>query len=419
MRKSMKKYAIILFLVFLTACAKTENGAPVVSSESADNVDLEVPENSATFQAVVLEANENMLLVEPVEGSPERASSDQICVANEEKLKLAPGDMIEIEYDGNMMESYPAQLGNVYRIGILKETENPDQKGREQEVLNQKAQEQEVPDQKGQEQEVLNQKAQGQEVPDQKKTDSSSGQEISGAGEARPRKIASLSLVDAMLPRYPAFGSLEEVSVRSGAAVEVQAGTYGGSPAEWCAVEDDGFMYFYYRFTGETDGETGTGSGAGMVADSIAGSGAGMVADSVAGSGAGTGGDSGTGADGASDVDPGTSPGVGADSGGWEYSNYAVTGEDLGLACGIHPGMTRAQAEELVPDLYVYRWNRQESPWVYDWNPGTYPNGWCEQFPAILVAQVENEADTPYCVGFMLDEGDVIRAISFCWVTGG
>lgn len=385
MRKSMKKYAIILSLVFLAACAKSENGAPVVSSESADNVDLEVPENSATFQAVVLEANENMLLVEPVEGSVERSSSDQICVANEEKLKLAPGDMIEIEYDGNIMESYPAQLGNVYQIGILKKTENPDQKARGQEV----------PDQKAQGQEVPHQKAQGQKVPDQKKTDSSSGQEISGAGETRPQKIASLSLVDAMLPRYPAFGSLEEVSVRSGAEVEAQAGTYGGSPVEWCAVEDDGFVYFYYRFTGENDGETVSGTGAGTGADSVAGAG------------------------GASDVDPGTSPGVGAGSGGWEYSNYAVTGEELGLACGIHPGMTRAQAEELVPDLYVYRWNRQESPWVYDWNPGSYPNGWCEQFPAILVAQVENEADTPYCAGFMLDEGDVIRAISFCWVTGG
>ena len=344
----MKRYAMLLLLLLLTACAGTDAESPAVPGESTDMADVKAQDDEVSFQAVVLEADDKMLLVEPVEGSAERSSADKIYVANEDDWKPAAGDLVEIEYDGSIMESYPAQLGKVYRINIVKKAESQDRK------------------------------IKGQEAPGQ---------------EAQPQEIAALSLVDAMLPRYPDFGSPQEVSAHSGAEAKIQAGTYGGSPAEWCVVEDQGFVYFYYRFTEEGNGgnsQEDTSSGGG----SVAGAGSGSVANIGTGSGTSSG------------------------STDWIYSNYAVTGEDLGLACGIRPGMTRTQAQELVPDLYVFRWNSQ-APWVYDWNPASYPNGWCQQFPAILVAQVENEADTPYCVGFMLDEDDVIRAVSFCWVTAG
>lgn len=35
-------------------------------------------------------------------------------------LELQTGNIIEIEYNGDILESYPAQLGEVYNITIVK-----------------------------------------------------------------------------------------------------------------------------------------------------------------------------------------------------------------------------------------------------------------------------------------------------------
>ncbi len=72
-----------------------------------------------TFQATVLEAKDTYILVEPVAGSVELTSSDQISLSNEEGIALQAGDVVEIEYDGSIMETYPAQLGNVYSIRVV------------------------------------------------------------------------------------------------------------------------------------------------------------------------------------------------------------------------------------------------------------------------------------------------------------
>ncbi len=72
-----------------------------------------------TFQATVLQVNDTRLLVEPVAGSVELTSSDQISLSNEEGIALQAGDVVEIEYDGSIMETYPAQLGNVYSIRVV------------------------------------------------------------------------------------------------------------------------------------------------------------------------------------------------------------------------------------------------------------------------------------------------------------
>lgn len=111
----MKKYRSILliiavlFLLLSTACERKlpDHGgqAPAV----------------AVFQATVVEVNGEMILAEPLEGSAERLSADRIYVANEEGLKLLTGDVIEIQYDGSILESYPAQLGNVYHITLMEE----------------------------------------------------------------------------------------------------------------------------------------------------------------------------------------------------------------------------------------------------------------------------------------------------------
>ena len=76
----------------------------------------------AEFEAIVLE-NDTRLLVEPVEGSPERNSSDQIVLHLPQALDtLKPGDRIIVGYDGVIAESYPAQIFNVVYIKRAAET---------------------------------------------------------------------------------------------------------------------------------------------------------------------------------------------------------------------------------------------------------------------------------------------------------
>lgn len=73
----------------------------------------------AKFQAKIIEMEEGGMQVEPVEGSQELASADRIRIPFGEAgfpSGLKAGDTVEITYNGEIMESYPAQLGEVYQI---------------------------------------------------------------------------------------------------------------------------------------------------------------------------------------------------------------------------------------------------------------------------------------------------------------
>ena len=85
---------------------------------SADNRPLMV-----TFQASVIETNHDSIIVKPVDGSLELDSADKVYISNEENLELQIGDFVEISYNGEIMESYPAQLGEVYKITVIEQTE--------------------------------------------------------------------------------------------------------------------------------------------------------------------------------------------------------------------------------------------------------------------------------------------------------
>ena len=50
-------------------------------------------------------------------------SADKFYISNEENLELQIGDFVEISYNGEIMESYPAQLGEVYKITVIEQTE--------------------------------------------------------------------------------------------------------------------------------------------------------------------------------------------------------------------------------------------------------------------------------------------------------
>lgn len=105
-------YVIMTFAI-LTACTNSEDS------------------NGVSFSATVLENNESYLLVEPKEGSTELNSADRIKVSVNDATLLDSQDMeikiddiqigmqTEIFYNGQIAESYPAQIGKCYRIKLL------------------------------------------------------------------------------------------------------------------------------------------------------------------------------------------------------------------------------------------------------------------------------------------------------------
>ena len=76
------------------------------------------------FQAEILEIHDGNYLVKPVEGSWELSSADRIEVpirnahpSQEPEI----GDVIEIEYSGEILETYPARIADVYSIKVVAE----------------------------------------------------------------------------------------------------------------------------------------------------------------------------------------------------------------------------------------------------------------------------------------------------------
>lgn len=84
------------------------------------------------FEATVLEISEYYLLVEPVEGSSERNSADQIEVStsritDEKSLEYLTDakvdDKVKIGYTNGIAESYPAQINDVLEITLVERPE--------------------------------------------------------------------------------------------------------------------------------------------------------------------------------------------------------------------------------------------------------------------------------------------------------
>ena len=81
------------------------------------------------FQAEILEIHGGHYLVKPVEGSWELNSADRIEVPIRNAHPSPEpeiGDVIEIEYSGEILETYPARIADVYGIKVIKETETRD-----------------------------------------------------------------------------------------------------------------------------------------------------------------------------------------------------------------------------------------------------------------------------------------------------
>ena len=81
------------------------------------------------FRAEILEIHDGHYLVKPVEGSWELNSADRIEVPIRNAHPSPEpeiGDVIEIEYSGEILETYPARIADVYGIKVIKEAETWD-----------------------------------------------------------------------------------------------------------------------------------------------------------------------------------------------------------------------------------------------------------------------------------------------------
>jgi len=110
-----KKPAFLAIAVAVIACA-------VVTVCFATNPKQDFPQDLRTVQVRITEIEDHSFLVAPVEGSWELSSSDlfRVPITN---MPASPdpqvGDIMEITYDGSILESYPAQFGTVYSIRVI------------------------------------------------------------------------------------------------------------------------------------------------------------------------------------------------------------------------------------------------------------------------------------------------------------
>ena len=80
-----------------------------------------VSSDHSQLRATVLEVHDSYLLVAPEGGTPERSVADKIEVSLKERESWPipqVGDAILVVYDGNIQETYPARITNVYRVEI-------------------------------------------------------------------------------------------------------------------------------------------------------------------------------------------------------------------------------------------------------------------------------------------------------------
>ncbi len=104
MRKKLSMLFLICCVLFFAACGRNEE------------------DGCSVFEAEILEIHEGGFVVEPVEGSHELRSADQISVSiknMDSSSEPQVGDLVEISYRGEILETYPALLPEVCSIKII------------------------------------------------------------------------------------------------------------------------------------------------------------------------------------------------------------------------------------------------------------------------------------------------------------
>lgn len=95
-----------------------------VSSNNEDKV--VVCSIDAVFRAIVWEISDDYYMIEPEEGSPERRSAAEIRISRmylDSAFEVNVGDVVEVIHSGDILETYPASLRDVYSVRIVTEAE--------------------------------------------------------------------------------------------------------------------------------------------------------------------------------------------------------------------------------------------------------------------------------------------------------
>ena len=106
--KKIMPVLIVFLLITITGCAAAHE------------------RENPYFHASVIEVNEKYVLVQPFEGEEELKSADQIQVSTEvvsthDIPAMEEGTQIRIVYNGDIAESYPAQINTVFAIYLIDE----------------------------------------------------------------------------------------------------------------------------------------------------------------------------------------------------------------------------------------------------------------------------------------------------------
>ncbi|MBN2878370.1 MAG: hypothetical protein JXN65_01960 [Clostridia bacterium] len=83
-------------------------------------VSCEKQEEKITFSGTIIELSGDRAIIEPFDGEDILRSADKISVdISGSEVSFAVGDQVTIEYDGLVMESYPAQVNvmGIEKIG--------------------------------------------------------------------------------------------------------------------------------------------------------------------------------------------------------------------------------------------------------------------------------------------------------------
>lgn len=94
-------------------------GFKVYNSVNFNKIINEENDNmKATIKAIVVKVNENNLLAMGIESESELYS---IGLKSAKNIKFEKGQEILVYFNGDIMESYPAQIGNIGKIEVIKE----------------------------------------------------------------------------------------------------------------------------------------------------------------------------------------------------------------------------------------------------------------------------------------------------------
>lgn len=110
-----KRYLVLILVFFVVVVGLAYLFRPMTMNDIYDE---------PNFQGTVVETDETSMLVAVAPEEQESKSSDLISVSLKVQLKdsmtqFAQGDRVKVYYNGEIAESYPAQVHTVYAILLL------------------------------------------------------------------------------------------------------------------------------------------------------------------------------------------------------------------------------------------------------------------------------------------------------------